>query len=354
MLSLAWTPVGRRLAASGDRVLRIWATDGPSEPVELQGPLPGVNAVAWNPDGSRLASGESDGTVLIWDPTQRQKVQSLAGHTSVVLSVAWSPDGRRLASAGEDNSIWIRDPESGTTAAVLRGHANHVRALAWSPDGTRLASGGEDRSVPSGTRATGARSWRLGAIKPRSMRWRGVRTDADSPRAAMTTACSSATRARDTPPSAVEPSRPAPVDPRAHRLRAEALSRRGDWDGAAAKLRQAIAKGSIDSASPPSAGWWAAGPFEILGERTKSGRRPDPPAVGAGRGHGRRPRRTGTILAAQPCWCGLRPAPCLVPGPAEGLAPGRRVRSGAGMARRPLDPGTQPSPRHRQSRRSPG
>jgi len=71
----------------------------------------------------------------------------LRGHTDDVFALAWSPDGSRLASAGRDRSIRIWDTESWSQLALLNGHAAYVWSLAFSPDGSRLASGSGDGTV---------------------------------------------------------------------------------------------------------------------------------------------------------------------------------------------------------------
>jgi WD40 repeat protein len=63
--------------------------------------------VAFNPDGTRLASAGNDKTVTVWDAATGQEVLTLTGHASVVQSVAFSPDGQRLASASEDRTVKV-------------------------------------------------------------------------------------------------------------------------------------------------------------------------------------------------------------------------------------------------------
>jgi serine/threonine protein kinase len=57
-----------------------------------------VEAVAWSPDGTRIASGSDDETVQVWDASNGQHFFTYTGHSTSVYKVAWSPDGSRIAS----------------------------------------------------------------------------------------------------------------------------------------------------------------------------------------------------------------------------------------------------------------
>jgi WD40 repeat protein len=68
------------------------------------------------------------------------------GHPGSVFALAYSPDGRRLASGGWDGTIRVWDPDGGEQVTVLRGHAGAVRAVAFQADG-RIVSVGRDRTI---------------------------------------------------------------------------------------------------------------------------------------------------------------------------------------------------------------
>jgi len=72
-----------------------------------------VRCVAWSPDGMRIVSGGTDGTVRLWDVEKGAAVgEALVRHSGGVLRVAWSPDGKRIASGGLDHTVRVWEVES--------------------------------------------------------------------------------------------------------------------------------------------------------------------------------------------------------------------------------------------------
>jgi WD40 repeat protein len=99
-----------------------------------------VTALAWSPDGARLAIGMEDGAIQIKETIAGGVLLSLRGHTGRIGALVWSPDNSQLASGGYDCTVRIWSATDGRLIYLFEGHLNAVVTLAWSPDGNRLAS----------------------------------------------------------------------------------------------------------------------------------------------------------------------------------------------------------------------
>jgi WD40 repeat protein len=97
-----------------------------------------VRSAAFSPDGKLLALGKGDGTVDLWDVTERQVVLTLHAHTYSVQSLAFSTDGTLLASVSqsEADTVKIWDIAAGSEVLAL---SKAFSIMAWSPDWKRLA-----------------------------------------------------------------------------------------------------------------------------------------------------------------------------------------------------------------------
>jgi WD40 repeat protein/nucleoside phosphorylase len=169
LLAVAWEPEGNRIAsAGGDGFVRVWDADTGQTVLTYRGHAwlfekvnwwPKIHTIAWSPEGLRLASAGDGRKVYVWDATTAQTITIYEGHTGVmstVFAVAWSPDGKRIASAcstaGFDKTVQIWNAETGST--ILRYNSSYglmpnfsVLSLAWSPQGDRIASTCGDKTI---------------------------------------------------------------------------------------------------------------------------------------------------------------------------------------------------------------
>ncbi len=101
-------------------------------------------ALAWSPDGTRLASGGSDKVALVLDVSSDRVIRTLA-HEGTVNGVAWEPGSTgRLATASSDGSMRIWEAD-GNAHTAYNGHAGGVTSIAWSTGG--LATGSTDAAI---------------------------------------------------------------------------------------------------------------------------------------------------------------------------------------------------------------
>jgi WD40 repeat protein/tRNA A-37 threonylcarbamoyl transferase component Bud32 len=147
MQAVAWSPDGSRLASTNlDGTVAIWDLTRRAEILTLRGHTGPVRCVAWAPPrGSQLASGGEDGVVRIWDPLRGTEHARLT-HTDDAMTLAWSPDGKKMAVGYRDSSITIWDVATTKPLRIFQGHSDPVYCVAWSPDGTRLASSADNKA----------------------------------------------------------------------------------------------------------------------------------------------------------------------------------------------------------------
>ena len=121
----------------------------------------GLIDLAFSPEGTYLAAVTACDTVVIFDITRGGVVATVGGHGGRITCVTWSPDSARLASASWDETLRVWYPHPRDKCLVLeRGFPDHraiINVALFSPDARWLASGGDDRACRLWDYAAGAR-----------------------------------------------------------------------------------------------------------------------------------------------------------------------------------------------------
>ena len=144
---MAFSPDGTTLAA-GDSTgsVRLWNAETGRERLALPGHSGAVFQVAFSPDGTILASASNDCSVRLWVALTGRPINTLQGHARQATRVAFSPDGKVLASSSSEfgDNVRIWEVGTGKCLRVLKGHQTQVHALAYRPDGRQLASSSKE------------------------------------------------------------------------------------------------------------------------------------------------------------------------------------------------------------------
>jgi WD40 repeat protein len=142
--SVSWNPAQPEVASgSTDGTVRIWDVNtGELKQVISVGSA--VGSVAWSPDGTRLAYGNENGSFEIVNTpplpaTPTATPDDVPGPTNaattrapqdVIREMAWKPDGSVLAVGNSDGTIDIRNSTTGAIEKHLTGHVGGITALA--------------------------------------------------------------------------------------------------------------------------------------------------------------------------------------------------------------------------------
>lgn len=128
-------------AEGTDKVVNLWHTDTGKLQKTLGGHLGNVSYVAFSPIGDVLASGDSDGNIILWNSDTGQLLRTW--HADTLDGLTFSADGRLLANGGRDDSnVKVWNPETGQLLHTLEPDVEDVFDIAFSPEGHTLASAG--------------------------------------------------------------------------------------------------------------------------------------------------------------------------------------------------------------------
>ncbi|RKG90506.1 WD40 repeat domain-containing protein [Corallococcus terminator] len=159
--AVAFSPDGKRLAAAGDPDIHLWSLPEGTPVGRLQGHTGKLWALAFDGTGHRLASGGADMTVRTWNVDTLQPLLRLeAGER--VRAVAFTPSGDQLVTAGMRQPIRLWNAVTGQRLMAMDEGTVGVLSLALSPDGRFLASGGLDADVKVWGLTSGELMGRLG------------------------------------------------------------------------------------------------------------------------------------------------------------------------------------------------
>ncbi|MHC4942509.1 MAG: protein kinase domain-containing protein [Planctomycetota bacterium] len=146
--AMAFSPDGKRLAIGQEqRTIRLLDAATLEDLEEFRRHTGLVSALDFSESGESITSASADGTICIWDLAHggRPRIFTSLPSDLGATSLTYTPDGERLI-AGNYQGICSWDMNR-NACSVLKGHSSYVYHVVFSPDGSLLASAGYDNRV---------------------------------------------------------------------------------------------------------------------------------------------------------------------------------------------------------------
>jgi WD40 repeat protein len=139
--ALAFSPDGKRLAiAPVGEPVQIYDPASGKKLFELQRTTGGSAAIAFSRDGGRIATADLDTVVRIYDSRDGEMLGRNAEFLLAPLTVAFTADGKQLLAAGADKIIALLDAATGNVIRKSAKAADPVLFMHVSPDGALVAA----------------------------------------------------------------------------------------------------------------------------------------------------------------------------------------------------------------------
>lgn len=144
--AIAFSPDGNRMATGcSNKKLMIHDLGNAAVLHNYDAHANWVTGVDWSVN-ERIVTCGDDLKINLWD-TSGNNLWSVTGHTSVINCVKFTTDGQYIVSGSRDKTIKVWNASNGTLVTTLNGHTGEVRALDISDDGTRIVSASVDSTI---------------------------------------------------------------------------------------------------------------------------------------------------------------------------------------------------------------
>lgn len=149
VFAVAWNPARPEEVATGggDDKTFVWRVgqeafeQNRGAVLELRGHTDSITSLAYNYDGTNLATGSMDGTVKVWN-ADGMCIQTLEGAGEAVEWVQWHPKGGVVLAGADDFTAWMWLAASAACMQVFSGHSGPVTCGGFTPDGKVVVTGG--------------------------------------------------------------------------------------------------------------------------------------------------------------------------------------------------------------------
>ncbi|MEH2306639.1 nSTAND1 domain-containing NTPase [Nostoc sp.] len=130
-IDIKFNPNGKTIATASQNEVKIWNFKGKKKE-SFSEHNSFVRTISFNPEGTEIAVGYVDGTVILWNIDDDES-RILAKHTEQVNMVSFSPQGTMIATASADNTVKLWDLNGKLLAH--REYENAAYCVSFSHDG---------------------------------------------------------------------------------------------------------------------------------------------------------------------------------------------------------------------------
>jgi hypothetical protein len=157
-------------AQPGANAIRMWNITRGKKPRRFDSQPMGITTMTFTPDGRIIASGNSDGSITLWEtltgkeclrmqvkgaaapaspapPPGAAVVRGVGGPVMTTAAIAISADGRTLAAGSADRSVRLWDLRTGQELGTFSGHQAAVFSVGFAPDNQTVISGSADTTA---------------------------------------------------------------------------------------------------------------------------------------------------------------------------------------------------------------
>jgi WD40 repeat protein len=126
----------------------VWSQENKSDSFRIDAVGKNIKVVRFNPDNNTLALGDVNGTIELWDVSQRKKISEVKAHTAQVNDIQFNSKLKQMATASNDQTLKIFNIKDMTDLTeppiTFNDHEKFVMVIQFSPDGQMIVSGSYD------------------------------------------------------------------------------------------------------------------------------------------------------------------------------------------------------------------
>ena len=149
--ALAYSPDGSRLAVSGFREILLYDTTNFELKARLVGKAHRIESLMYTSDGKILGmaggSPAQFGEVQLWDTATNTLIKAIRSSYDTVYGLSFSPDANRIAFGCSDQTVRVLSVEDEKELIKFDNHSDWVFGTIFSTDGSHFVSAGRDTAL---------------------------------------------------------------------------------------------------------------------------------------------------------------------------------------------------------------